>query len=414
LVLLRARFALKYGITQRAVQQMSGFLDPFKSIPFYTFIESFSNAKSNHGKEPLTQELILTTNSGKRRKPDLNKSSTPKKSKAGNNENEKYIGHQSPLSLAPPRANQKIEQTTTYAKGKEKESNENLTCLTLAMKNKTPSYFNVQDWTFLRGDPNSVVSAERQRQCLRLFNRCKGEKNLDSFFFIQKGQIFNFLDNYNAVGHADKETSIASNISSRLQARRQKYYEILLKISDEKVNLGSYQFFTEHILQVMSQKIDQNFRAIHGPLASKEILDSTKTMVAEITKVTQLLLVIIRTFFKGHPQEVLTAEDVQKDLECIQRLWFRLEQGSVKQIEKSWETRLHQVLKLQTGTKSSRNYIGRKGKRMELCYNCLHYLLEESGSPFDRSSFRKPYPVTFSEVINKLIHLSNDETIIKN
>jgi hypothetical protein len=97
----------------------------------------------------------------KRRENKLNESSSSKKIKEGSREatfrKESHANYASFLDAS--RIHQQSEKLTRCEKGK--ELSENLTRIKIV--NKKNPLFNVSDWAFLREDPHSWVSAEKQK-----------------------------------------------------------------------------------------------------------------------------------------------------------------------------------------------------------------------------------------------------------
>jgi hypothetical protein len=163
-----------------------------------------------------------------------------------------YLSQLSPINSVPEIRkdgnhvpSRRIQQETQELLEKQEGSLDILTSLAGRKKMKTARLFRVHDWSFLREDPKSVVSAESQARILRFLTKMlrKNHKsgNEDSSFFVPKEKAVNFLDAYIKVGHMNQEASFPSTTTG--QTRLTQYYAILLRISNDLIDLEGYQFF---------------------------------------------------------------------------------------------------------------------------------------------------------------------------
>jgi hypothetical protein len=172
----------------------------------------------------------------------------------------------------------------------------------------------------------------------------------------------------------------------------------------------------------MSQKIDDNFNRAIANVASTEVITEhlvkkTKAMIAEITKITQLLMVVARTLLSSRPisNVFLIVDDVQQDLIFIQKLWVKHEQGLFEKAAKKWETKIHKALTLQIDTQSLCQFAGNTEKKMEMCFHLLHdWIAEKYASPLQRTDSPKRYIQSLTEVFCKLTYFSIYEGINRN
>jgi hypothetical protein len=190
-----------------------------------------------------------------------------------------------------------------------------------------------------------------------------------------------------------------------------------LKILDDKINLGGSEFFSKEIVEVMNRKFESSFiiSAINcQPSVSRITLKNTKVMVEEVTKITQLLMVVVHTLFKEHKKDVSNVNDIEKDLKFIRVLWIKIESGIFKsKSEQNWEDNIHNILKLRKpDTSSSSTSVVNQGYRFRICFSFLHYWMEENGHPLKiKTELKKSYVANFTEVIFKSIYSSNYEII---
>jgi hypothetical protein len=188
------------------------------------------------------------------------------------------------------------------------------------------------------------------------------------------------------------------------QARVLQYHNIILSISDIKeVNTESNQLFSNQIMKVMHKKVEENFKENKGSSSKEAKLTTTKEMIRDVTKISQMLIVVVRTIFKDHKNQVITSEGVQQDLEFLKNLWLKLDKGGLNQGE-LWERRTHKLLKQKGGAKPSLKLTGKKEYKFNLASNFLHDLIEENGDPLKRNYFKNLYHPKFIELIWRLIH----------
>jgi hypothetical protein len=260
--------------------------------------------------------------------------------------------------------------------------------------NPRPDSFNRDDWSFLRVKPGCKEDAKCQKEFLEFLHSNKTKKPAKGHFFIELNirKAGKFMRNF-------KGKHIPSIFHKTLEysadVRNAQYYKILLEISDSKINLGKYPIFFE-LKEAMATKIESTHQGIE-----EEKKKSLIELIDNVTKVTQLLMISVLSFYGKHEQEF--KNEVKDHLSFIKQLWFRLERGEV---QAAWEQKAHDYLKFRTNIPRSRT-----ADRFGLSWNFVNHWIEKNKLHLTKMKAENFHRDTVVEIVNKLIFYSNHKTI---
>ncbi|PLW16398.1 hypothetical protein PCANC_17087 [Puccinia coronata f. sp. avenae] len=279
------------------------------------------------------------------------------------------------------------------------------------MKDGTKKPFHYYDWSFLRQNQQNEESGKRQKQLLQFFKECKrgGDKDEKSFFFIKRNHAVQFLKAYKKKLRNSGFT-LPPHITP--EQRNFHHYNILRKISDDKINLGSYPLFSEEIVQAMMRRVRRSYQPAGKPPmrdAANRIWQ-IRSLITNVTKVTHLLMISVLSLFKEHKEGelTLTEDAIKEKLKFIQGLWVRLEEGKFQNKGDGWEKIVYNLLNAQTETRMMV-----KREKYTLCWNFVNTWLEENNMQLKKISREPTHSNTVTEIINKLILFSNFEIVSK-
>ncbi|PLW08547.1 hypothetical protein PCASD_26470 [Puccinia coronata f. sp. avenae] len=227
------------------------------------------------------------------------------------------------------------------------------------------------------------------------------EKVKKPFFFIDREHAVSFVSNF-------KGKKVTSSFNQELagspETRNARYYEILARISKERIHLEKYEFYSKDIVDAMMKKVDKNFQ--NEPEFTGETT-RVKDLIENVTKATHLLIVVVLSLFNGHKGDFLKIDEVKQHMNFIKGLWFRLEEGKFEKPPESWEKKVNAILNCKP--RSVELIKGRKEK-YALCLNFLHYWLEKTGMHVQQDG-KISHADTLVEIINKLIYFSNSKVM---
>ncbi|KNZ56235.1 hypothetical protein VP01_245g4 [Puccinia sorghi] len=130
-----------------------------------------------------------------------------------------------------------------------------------------------------RGKPD-----DDQHQFLRHLNQCKGERDLESFFFIQRDPAGKFMYNYLC-----RKRRFEFNFPPKIPPGRRlgMLFETLLRLSDKKISLDGNHFFENQIIGGMRERLATNFENTQNPSSP-----NIKTIMRFVQDVTEGLLLV--------------------------------------------------------------------------------------------------------------------------
>ncbi|PLW34440.1 hypothetical protein PCANC_15916 [Puccinia coronata f. sp. avenae] len=165
---------------------------------------------------------------------------------------------------------------------------------------------NVYDWGFLRENlknkKEAEEAAELQNGFFDFLKECKMKQDRKPYFYIEKDEAAYFMRKFTEKRLMDTTFAIKSDRAH--QYRNARYNEILVRISDSRIGLGTRSlFFVDEIMGPMKQHVGDNYRLVYGKLPSKTPakVTSAEKYVEEITKVTHLMMVIKMLFGNAKP-----------------------------------------------------------------------------------------------------------------
>jgi hypothetical protein len=271
---------------------------------------------------------------------------------------------------------------------------------------------NVRDWNFLKeGSEGEMEDEDYIGEYFKFLKNCKGEAETGSSFFITKDQAIKFQTTFLSRREDFEFHHIASTINQ--QSLQTQLYSTLLRISDDKINLGRYPIFTNEILAAMKQKLESKLNSMKNP--PPEHQPSIKTLmkfVEDVTKVTHLQIVAYMTLFKEHEEEYLTESQVEQTLTFLKALWLHLcDFGQFKQ-EKAWAVQVHKLLNFSSANEVTSELPKFKNRMYLLCWNLVSgFWVEHTKRPFISPDGRLR-KFEAARVIDKIIFYSNPKRII--
>jgi hypothetical protein len=263
--------------------------------------------------------------------------------------------------------------------------------------------FNLYDWSFLRVDPAHKETAAIQEEFLQFLKLHYPQRRVDpeGFFFIERRNAVAFMKNFRGMGLNSK---FNKPLDFDFSYRSARYYAILLRISDNKINLKRYSKFSHEIVEAWMERVERKYQLSRQPQGTEKINDFKK-FIQDITKVTHLLLVIVLSFFKEHEHKFLTVNEVNNHLNFIKQLWVRLEEGKLE-VREAWEKQVQAILTFRPDapTKKERD-------QYSLCWRFVKYWLKENNMQLTKMKKDITHQDTMVRVINKMIFFSNHKTM---
>ncbi|KNZ45379.1 hypothetical protein VP01_818g4 [Puccinia sorghi] len=380
-------------------------------------VDSASSHGCDHRGYPLAQQSssirFSSTSAGKRKTSDSSSGSTSKRYKPDDTSDRyesydlinQHFSVETSVSNVTPTSSKPgyvlpTEKNPREEIGKLKEK-EVAVRTGLEANKEAGMLFNVYDWDFLREYPESAMADDHQHQLLTYLNQCKGASDVESFFFIQKDRTDEFLTEFASRKRQWEFINFPSEICSRV--RQEMLFKTLLRISDKKINLEGFAFFKDKIIGGMRGRLETNFKTTQNPSSPK--IETIMRFVQAVTKVTQLLIVVHLSLFKEHEQEVLTVEEVEKNLKFFQELWFQIDDGTPEIQKIDWAKKAHKIFRFQNPQHHFLSIVFKKDRMYNFCWNLVSYWREQTGRSL--RGFYGPFHTTLQELVNKIIFFSN-------
>ncbi|KNZ56790.1 hypothetical protein VP01_2317g1 [Puccinia sorghi] len=366
------------------------------------------STSQDHGGESLAREVISDTcysdDSNKHKSVASIYRNNPKRSKqedtaideasADSRNQEKNVDND--FSFKPGQ-----KKSSSEGKAQEKELNSSIRQET---SRGDKELFKVSDWKFLREYPESAMEDDQMEIFLRYLNKCRGHEESQQFFLDDKEQTIKFMSKFN-VG---KKFFFAFPPGMSKNERTMELFKTALRISDKRINLEGYPIFSKEIIERMSSQIESNSQK------SKEQVSLKKSsirlqLVNYVTKVTQLLIVIYNSLFKGNENEILTVKQVESTLEFLKNSWLEIEAGNTELIEMDWALNLHKILTYQIDDSSIYLIVSDKLLMYRICWKFLHHWLKKTRNFPIPHMAQEIGDKIIIEVINKMIFFSNHQ-----
>ncbi|PLW20982.1 hypothetical protein PCANC_09505 [Puccinia coronata f. sp. avenae] len=271
------------------------------------------------------------------------------------------------------------------------------------IRDKTGKPFEVYDWSFLREDPENKKTAQNQRKFLRYLNKCQRKKDKKYGFSISRDQAAPFLTDFSR--RYKKLHEFSFDVEAVEQVRNSHFYDILLGISNRRIDLGRYQTFSREIVGKLIRRVRKHLQAanISFIVLSKRV-KLIKKFIADVTKISHILIVIVLSLYKEHEQDVLTERQVQEILDFLRDLWFRLERQSAFEGE-NWAMRVHKTLK--ADGRFGLKLAGKKEARYRLCRNFVNCWIKHKNMDVKTEDGKMVHEGTFIHLIHKILYFSN-------
>ncbi|PLW35658.1 hypothetical protein PCASD_10196, partial [Puccinia coronata f. sp. avenae] len=104
------------------------------------------------------------------------------------------------------------------------------------------------------------------------------------------------------------ESKFNDQLEFTTDLRNPQYYDILLKISNDKIGLGSHPIFAQKIKGHMKTVIETNYQRAYSknPSEANPAIDSAMQLVDEVTKIAHLLMITALSLYNKHETEFLS------------------------------------------------------------------------------------------------------------
>jgi hypothetical protein len=178
---------------------------------------------------------------------------------------------------------------------------------------------------------------------LKYLNKCQRKKDKEYSFSFPRDRADQFLTVF--FQRSRKLAEFPLDEEAAEQLRNSHFYEILLGISNDKIDLGSYATFSEGIVNELIVKVRKKLKATKtSPRVLSNRVQAIQKFIEDITKISHILIDIVLSIYKEHDQDLLTEKKVPVILNFLRELWLRLEQG-IRFGGECWEIQVHKVLK---------------------------------------------------------------------
>ncbi|KAH9445839.1 hypothetical protein Pst134EB_023672 [Puccinia striiformis f. sp. tritici] len=192
-----------------------------------------------------------------------------------------------------------------------------------------PQFFDIYNWNYVQASSQGKIKGNRNRMApedgslgwfLEVLNSCKDSRTRDphSFFWIPRAQAVSILEEYKRLDF---------DFGDQFQSldRSQTLRDIVLKVSDEKLDLDKYPVFTNiHTTLEASLKSRMQSEPDEWSLGR---IKSIISHVQKLNKITTFLLISYLSLFKEHPNEYLSAELVSSILSFLEKFWMEIDGG---------------------------------------------------------------------------------------
>jgi hypothetical protein len=279
-------------------------------------------------------------------------------------------------------------------------------------KNKSmPPFLNVYNWEFLSyQDPDTALEhnySVSQNPNLEFFFKTIQFQDKDNFYFIPPKKFERVVRKYN-----QNRYQFRGKIPKNL--RLQMTGEIVLNLSDQKLNLEGYSIFSNGLMKDFISKIEKRLVKTKS-FNSIRKMESISNFISNITKMSTFLIVVRLSLFKEHTEDVLRKEVVENILAFIKKFLEELEDDDGKILNKpEWAKRLQSILHLEKNNESKSKYTKHGTSRYTLSGHIAEYWAQENkkaGCEF--TSHRKNDRRLLVEIINTMIIYSNPNLVSK-
>ncbi|POW04614.1 hypothetical protein PSTT_10261, partial [Puccinia striiformis] len=192
-----------------------------------------------------------------------------------------------------------------------------------------PQFFDIYNWNYVQASSQGKIKGNRNRMApedgslgwfIDVLNSCKDPRTRDphSFFWIPRAQAVSILEEYKRLDF---------DFGDQFQSldRSQTLRDIVLKVSDEKLDLDKYPVFTNiHTTLEASLKSRMQSEPDEWSLGR---IKSIILHVQKLNKITTFLLISYLSLFKEHPNEYLSAELVSSILSFLEKFWMEIDGG---------------------------------------------------------------------------------------
>ncbi|POW22142.1 hypothetical protein PSHT_01626 [Puccinia striiformis] len=192
-----------------------------------------------------------------------------------------------------------------------------------------PQFFDIYNWNYVQASSQGKIKGNRNRMApedgslgwfIDVLNSCKDPRTRDphSFSWIPRAQAVSILEEYKRLDF---------DFGDQFQSldRSQTLRDIVLKVSDEKLDLDKYPVFTNiHTTLEASLKSRMQSEPDEWSLGR---IKSIISHVQKLNKITTFLLISYLSLFKEHPNEYLSAELVSSILSFLEKFWMEIDGG---------------------------------------------------------------------------------------
>lgn len=189
-------------------------------------------------------------------------------------------------------------------------------------------------------------------------------------------------------------------------------HKVLLMISNKRICLDQYQFFSEDLIKRLRTIIGSNMLD-PSSMDSQNKLGRIISFTEEVTKVSQLLILIYLTLHNEHPEEILTSTEIHKFVDWIGNLWFEINKGGEEFLTKYlWAPHIYRLFSLDRLDSWPKRHKLDRTYFYSSAWNFFWVWVEDyERRKFPASNYSIYSKKNLSSIMTRIIYYSNYETI---
>ncbi|KAA1082915.1 hypothetical protein PGT21_020247 [Puccinia graminis f. sp. tritici] len=282
-----------------------------------------------------------------------------------------------------------------------------------------PPFFDAYDWDFLRYQGSKDVFSDLNRpQFSHDFSLKEMLENLNfqksgDFYFIPTSKMPDVVQKYTKKKHQFRR-KIKTSLRPKILC------EIVLKISNEKLDLDKYSTFSNGLMRNLRLSIESrnNMNRLKKERSvSGSKISSITNFVSNITKISTFLIIVRLSLLKEHKEGKLNNKIVEGILSFMKKFWDELmENGDGKLTNKfDWAKNISALLHLQKIDKDhNKTRINERAKWYHISNNLVEYWAQENKrAGYKFTSLEQNNRQQLIEIINTMIIHSNPNLVLK-
>ncbi|KAA1089025.1 hypothetical protein PGT21_004464 [Puccinia graminis f. sp. tritici] len=301
---------------------------------------------------------------------------------------------------------------------------------------------NMHSWKFLRegpedGNPDCFeehLPHPELKKFLSFLNSCKEKEDWDdSFFWIPRENAKQILEKFylHRKGNCFRE-DVSKNVKHRV------LYETVLRVSDKRIKLDQYPFFSLGLINHMETKLQSRIKnylelethSEKGSSLSKDFIQNPKIeiqlnlccfsniylnqihraidYIKNMTKVIHFLITTYLSLFKENPSTIEASENI---VNFIKQIWEMAEKGEESFIQRHpWMKKIKNLFRIEEHYYWNYEFLYQHADLYTNAWNFVHYWIQENGKLVKHMG-TKYQKDSLSSLINNLILYSNHETV---